>query len=107
MLIYRVYAGTYYLPRARPAREKPQKQNRSTITMVAPTGVEARIEMKIPKVAHTTEITAEQRITLLKLRNTLMADSAGNIIRAEVSSAPTRFIASTIITAVTTATIML
>ena len=55
--------------------------------MVAPTGVEARMEMKIPRVAHTTEMTAEQMITLLKLRNTRMADNAGKMISADVSRA--------------------
>ena len=96
-----------YRPIPLPTAANAAKQNRSTITMVAPTGVDARMEMKIPRVAHTTEMTAEQMMTLLKLRNTLIADNAGKMISADVSSAPTRFMASTMMTAVTTATIKL
>lgn len=62
------------------------------------------MEMSIPTVAHITEITAEQIITFLKLLKTLIADIAGKIMRADVRSAPTRFIASTMITAVMIAT---
>ena len=87
-----------------PASEKQPKQIRSTITIVAPAGVDARMEMSIPTVAHITEITAEQIITFLKLLKTLIADIAGKIMRADVRSAPTRFIASTMITAVMIAT---
>jgi len=96
-----------YLSIILPASEKQAKHIRSTTTIVAPAGVDARIEIKIPMVAHITEITAEQIITFLKLLNTLIADIAGNIISADVSSAPTRFIASTIIIAVIIATIRL
>ena len=47
--------------------------------------------------------TAENTVTDLKLLKSLMAESAGKMIRAEISSEPTRFMASTMITAMTTA----
>ena len=72
----------------------------SAETIVEPTGVEARIDIIIPVAAHTTEIIAEQMITPRKLLNKRIADRAGNIIKADISSEPTRFIASTIISAV-------
>lgn len=72
--------------------------------MVEPTGVPTRIEMMIPRKAHITERTAEKTVTALKLLKSLMADKAGKITKAEMSSDPTRFIASTMITATTTAT---
>lgn len=42
-------------------------------------------------------------VTLRKLLNIRMADSAGKITSAEISREPTRFIASTMMTATTTA----
>ena len=75
----------------------------STATIVDPTGVPARIEITIPKPAHITENTAEKIVTVLKLLNSLMADKAGKITSAEISSDPTRFMARTIITAIITA----
>ena len=65
----------------------------STATIVEPTGVEHTIEIKIPEAAQKTERQAEQIVTDLKLLNTLIAESAGKITRAEISSEPTRFIA--------------
>ena len=76
----------------------------SAHTTVGPTGVESRIEDIIPMQAHTTEIIAEQMTTPLKLLHTLMDERAGNITSAEISSEPTRLMARTIITAMTTAT---
>ena len=55
--------------------------------MVEPTGVPARIEISIPKNAQTTEITAEQIVTDLKLLNILIADRAGKMISAEINNA--------------------
>ena len=72
----------------------------SAETIVEPTGVEARIEIIIPTEAHITDITAEQIITPRKLLNNRIAERAGKIINAEISNEPTRFIASTIISAV-------
>ena len=54
----------------------------------------------IPTPAHITEITAEHMITLRKLLKRRIADSAGKIISADISSEPTRFIASTMMSAV-------
>lgn len=72
----------------------------SAVTIVEPTGVEFSIETTMPTNAHITEITAEHITTLLKLLKSLIEESAGNIISADISSEPTRFIASTIIVAV-------
>lgn len=68
-----------------------------------PTGVEYKIEIKIPSKAQHTEMTTEQITTLLKLSKILIADKDGKIISADMSKAPTRFIPSTIITAIITA----
>ena len=73
------------------------------MTTVAPTGVDARMEISSPATAQTTEITPAQQITPRKLRNSRIAESAGKTISADVSSEPTRFMASTMMTAVTTA----
>ena len=54
----------------------------------------------IPRKAHKTETTAEKMVTALKLFNTLIADNAGKITSADISSDPTKFMAKTIITAV-------
>ena len=68
-----------------------------------PTGVPASIEIMMPEKAHTTENIAEKTVTLLNVLNILMDESAGKITSAEIRSDPTRFIASTMITAMTTA----
>ena len=91
------------LPMNTEIRENRRNTARSATTIVEPTGVENRIEDMMANAAHTTEITAEHTITLRKLLNTRIAASAGNMIRAEMRSEPTRFIASTIIIAVTIA----
>ena len=67
--------------------------------MVAPIGVDARIEIIIPVSAHTTEKIAAQIDTPLKLLNILIAETAGKTIKAEVKSEPTRFMERTMITA--------
>ena len=53
--------------------------------------------------AQTTGQDAAQMVTDRKLLNRRMAESAGKITSAEISSDPTRFMASTMITATTTA----
>lgn len=75
----------------------------SAETIVEPTGVPASIEIIMPKNAQSREIITEQMITLRKLLNTRIADRAGKIISADISSEPTKFIAMTIIMAMTTA----
>ena len=84
-------------------RQHIPKAAASTATMVEPTGVPARIDIMIPEKAHTTERIAAHTVTFKKLLNMLIADKAGKITRAEISSDPTRFIASTMITAMITA----
>lgn len=79
----------------------------SAATMVDPTGVPASMDIIIPESAHITDKTAEHIVTLLKLLKSFIADSAGKITSADMSSEPTRFMASTIITAVITAMIRL
>ena len=61
------------------------------------------MEMMIPKKAHMTDSTAEQIVTLLQLLKSRMADNAGKMTKAEIRSDPTRFMARTIITAITIA----
>ena len=75
----------------------------STTAMVGPTGVEARIATIIPKTAQAVDMHAESRTVPLKVLERRIAASAGKIISAEVRSEPTRFIASTMSTAVITA----
>lgn len=70
-----------------------------TATIVEPTGVLQRMEISIPRVAQTTERQAEQIVTALKLLSRRIAESAGKIMSAEISSDPTRFIEITMITA--------
>ena len=77
------------------------------VTMVGPIGADIRSAVIIPNIAHTTDIIREEITTLLKLLNKRIEESAGKIIRAEMSREPTRFIASTIITAITIASIVL
>ena len=72
----------------------------STATIVEPTGVPAIIEINKPSRAHITEDTAENIVTALKLLSMLIAERAGNITKADIKSEPTKFIASTMITAV-------
>ena len=74
--------------------------------MVGPTGVLQIIAAKIPVTALKTEITQAKMVTFLKLLQTSIDETAGKIINAEIKSVPTRFIASTIITAITLAKIM-
>ena len=71
--------------------------------MVDPTGVPARIDVIMPENAHNTDKIAEQMVTERKLPKTRMADSAGKMTSAEINNDPTRFMASTMITAITTA----
>ena len=64
----------------------------------APVGVESRSAARSPVKDPTTEITAEQITTDRKLRKTRMADRAGKMMREEMRSAPTSFMASTMTT---------
>ena len=75
----------------------------STATIVAPTGVEYNTEIKIPRMAQLTEITAEQMTTCLKFWKILIAVRDGKMIKAEIRSEPTRFIPITIMIAMITA----
>ena len=75
----------------------------STATIVDPTGVPATMEVRIPIKAQQTDRIAEQIVTDLKLLNRRIADIAGEMIRAEISRDPTRFMARTMMTAVMTA----
>jgi hypothetical protein len=86
-----------------PIREHIPKPTISVATMVDPTGVPISIEIIIPKNAHTTDNIAEKIVTLLNVLNILMDESAGKITSADIRSEPTRFIASTMMTAMITA----
>ena len=61
------------------------------------------MEIRIPPAALNTDITAALIVTERKDLNNRIADNAGKITSAEIRSEPTRFIASTMITAITTA----
>ena len=89
----------FYLPATRHIKNTAI----STATIIAPTGAETSSEINIPSAVHTTDKTPEHIITDLKLLKIRIADSAGKIISAEVSSDPAIRIANTITTAVTTA----
>lgn len=101
------YSNFYAFLIILPTAQETKNPAISAATTVAPTGVEADTEIRIPATEQITENTAEAITTDLKLLNIRIADSAGNIINAEIRSEPTRFIASTIITADETAIIIL
>ena len=75
----------------------------SAKTIVGPTGVPAIIEANIPEAVQVTDKIAEQIVTDLNDLKMRIALNAGKIIKAEIRSEPTRFIARTMMTAVTTA----
>ena len=83
--------------------KEAEKKEKSMKGIIYNVPGKASIEISSPTTAQTTEITAAQKITPRKLRNSRMADSAGKTISAEVSREPTRFMARTMMTAVTTA----
>ena len=76
----------------------------STPTIVEPTGVPLTIDISNPIIAETTDIILDAIVTDLKVLNILIAEITGNIIKADIRSEPTRFIASTITIAVIVAT---
>ena len=93
----------YLLPLAFSIAKQMKKAIISQTTMVGPTGVLNIIAAKMPVIAQITDIIVERITTRLNVRQTLIDESAGKITSAEIRSEPTRFIARTIITAVTTA----
>ena len=86
-----------------PTRKKMPKAIISAKTIVGPTGVLAIIEAKIPIAVQETDNRAEQIVTDLNDLKMRMALNAGKIISAEINNEPTKFIAKTMMTAVTTA----
>ena len=75
----------------------------SANTIVGPTGVPAIIEARIPSAVQDTDKIAEHIVTDLNDLKMRIALKAGKIINAEINKEPTRFIAKTMMTAVTTA----
>ncbi len=71
--------------------------------MLAPHGVFAAYEMNIPRINVTTEMTAEQIVTDRKLLKIRIEQSAGKMIRLEISILPISRIPITIVTAVSSA----
>lgn len=61
-----------------------------TITTLAPVGVSHEYDTHIPIKKQQSESTPEQRITDLNFLQTLMEESAGKIISAEMSRVPDR-----------------
>ena len=86
-----------------PASRKAANTAMFITAIVGPIGVDAQMQMIMPTAAQNTEIAAEHTTTLLKLLNTLIAESAGKVMSDEISSAPTIFIAITMTTPVTAA----
>ena len=86
-----------------PMSQQIPKTTTSTATIVEPTGVPVRMDISMPAREDTTDRIAESIVTCLKLRKILIADRAGKITSADMSNDPTRFIASTMITAMMTA----
>ena len=80
---------------------------RFTSTTLAPAGVEYIYEITIPMQKQTTDNIPEDIITLLKLLKSLIDDSAGKIMRLDISIAPIICIPSTIVIAVSIAIIEL
>ena len=74
-----------------------------TATIVAPTGVPSRIDINIPNAAQKTDTITEHIVTALKFLKTRIEQRAGNIISAEIKSAPTKFMATTMTIAIITA----
>ena len=72
----------------------------STLTMVHPTGVPHKMDTKIPVTAPMTDTTAETQTHPRKLLHNCIAVNVGSTINAEISKAPTRFMASTIIVSI-------
>ena len=86
-----------------PTTEQAAKAIISAATTVAPTGVENKTETTIPRTEQITDRQAAQTVTERKVLKTRIAESAGKTTRAEMRSEPTKFIATTITTAVITA----
>ena len=82
---------------------KIPKHSISIITIVEPTGVPAIIEIQMPEAAPITEKNTCKNRNFLKLLKTSIEEIAGKIIKTEISSVPTRFMASTIAVAITVA----
>ena len=89
--------------RLRPARENAAKARRLAATMLAPVGVSRKYEATAPIRKQPTEIAAAVTMTARKLLHTRMAESAGKMIRLEMSSAPIMRMPRTTVIAVSTA----
>ena len=74
-----------------------------TITTLAPVGVSHEYDTHIPTKKQQSESTPEQRITDLNFLQTLMEESAGKIISAEISRVPIILIPIKIVRAVRSA----
>ena len=74
-----------------------------TITTLAPVGVSQKYDAHIPTKKQQSESTPEQRITDLNFLQTLIEESAGKIISAEISRVPIILIPITMVRAVRSA----
>ena len=75
--------------------------------MVAPTGVEDKMEIVIPLMVQIRDNTADITTTLLKVSTIFIADKGGNTISAEINNEPTNFIPNTMTVAKSIARIRL
>lgn len=82
------------------------KHTISTTTIVEPTGVPETIATNKPIIAARTDIIHAKNVTFRKLLKIIIEETAGNIMRADIKSVPTRFIARTITVAITAARII-
>ena len=71
--------------------------------MLAPVGVSRKYDAVMPTRKHATEMTAAVTTTARKLLQRRIAESAGKMMRLEMSSAPIMRMPSTTVTAVSTA----
>lgn len=83
-----------------PIRLKTKKPIMSTATIEGPKRFVTVILKIIPMEEATTEKTAEQIVTALKLLKTLIAERDGKIIKAETRREPTSFMARTMMIAI-------
>ena len=83
-----------------PTTVQIKNTTKSVATIVEPTGVPAKIEIKSPITEQITEKQAEQIVTDLKLLKIRMEVSDGKIIKLDIIIAPIRRIPTTIVKAV-------
>ena len=98
-----VISQFYVLRFSNDAIENSKNAAMLTITTLAPEGSSKAYDAAMPSTKHTTEMTAENTTTALKLRHRRMLVSAGKMMRLDIRSAPIMRMPRTTVTAVSTA----